>query len=284
MKFACVGGDRRQIETALRLKNLGHNVSISGLPAVSSFYDLGNLSKISEFDAVILPIPVTKDGRTINTPLTNDIIFIHDLLEKHPKRVFGGMIKQKLIEELDSHNIKYHDYYKSEALTVKNAVLTAEAAIAIAINCTDFAIFGSKALVIGYGRIGRQLAKYLKSLGASVIASSRDAGRRAIIETDGITAIDSAECYTVASECDYVFNTAPSPIMNSCFFENCKKSAFVEDLATDAGTDFAAASRFGINAALYSSLPGKHSPITAASYIAREILENINSNNTSHGG
>ncbi len=273
MNFTIIGGDRRQLETALFLKSQKHNVSTFGLPSVSNISRLGTMKdNISKCDAVILPLPVTTDGKTINTLLSGETILIDDILRYHPKFIFGGLITDNLSEELISRNIAYYDYYKSEALTVKNAVLTAEAAVAIAINCTDISIFESKALVIGYGRIGKILARYLKALGADVTATSRNNGIMATIKADSITP-ENTECVPIiAGEFDYIFNTAPFPILNRTFFKNCKKTAFVEDLATNSGIDLASADEYGINAGIYSGLPGKHSPKKAAKYIADEII------------
>ena len=276
MKFLILGGDRRQIETAHTLKSKGYDVYTFGLPTTEDYGSNNDLKEeISNSDAVILPLPVTRDGKTVNSPLSNEVIFLEDLIRSHPKKVFGGIINENWAKEFDAAGITYYDYFKSEALTVKNAVLTAEASISIAINGTDGAIFGSNALVIGYGRIGKKLAQNLKVLGATVTATSRNSGTLATIAADGFSPLETNNIRERVKEFDYIFNTAPYPIMDSAFFSDCKQSAFVLDLATDAGTDFAAAKRFGINAGLYSGLPGKHSPITAAYFITEEILSNI---------
>ncbi len=276
MKFLILGGDRRQIETANILKSKGHDISTFGLPTATGNKLSNDLEyEISNQDAVILPLPVTRDGKTVNSPLSSEVIFLEDLVRSHPKKIFGGIINEIWAKEFEAAGIIYYDYFKSEALTVKNAVLTAEAAIAIAINGTDGAIFGSNALVIGYGRIGKKLAQNLKVLGATVTATSRSNGTLATVLADGFLPLETNCVRASVQNFDYIFNTVPYPIMDSTFFSNCKQSAFVLDLATDAGTDFAAAKRFGINAGLYSGLPGKHSPITAAYFITEEIFSNI---------
>lgn len=285
MKFAIIGGDRRQTEVALYFKSKGHEVTVFGLPQHKELKHSDSLCEaVLNADAVVLPLPVSRDGSTVSTPLTNDVIFLQDILLCRPRVVFGGIIKETLATELDNRLIPYYDYYKSEALTVKNAVLTAEAAVAIAVNCTDRSIFGSNALVIGYGRIGRQLSHYLKALGAHVTSTSRNEGTLAAIEADGIDAVLTQNCSDIASKFDCIFNTVPSPILNRKFFKNCKKTAFVEDLATDSGIDLVAAGEFGINAGVYSGLPGKHSPITAAGFIAEEVLKFYNLKFKTNGG
>lgn len=274
MKFSCLGGDLRQIETAKFLQNFGHEVKIFGLPKSDELNLQDSLyGAVDNTDAVVLPLPVTRDSNTINAPLTGSIISLQDILLCRPKMIFGGIIKQNLRNELDNHGIKYCDYYDSEALTIKNAVLTAEAAVAVAINCTDFSIFGSKALVIGYGRIGRQLARYLKALGADVTATTRKNHVKACISADGITPEDTNKIEDICGDFDYIFNTVPFPLLSGKFFKACKSNVFIEDLATDSGIDLAAAHEYNINAAVYGGLPGKHSPKTSAKFIAEEILK-----------
>lgn len=277
MRFSCIGGDLRQIETAKFLQNFGHEVKTFGLPKSKELYFCDSLfNAVSNTDAVVFPLPVTRDGNTINAPLTGSIVSVQDILLCRPKMVFGGLIKPNLRNELDNHDIEYCDYYDSEALTVKNAVLTAEAAVAVAINCTDFSIFGSKALVIGFGRIGRQLAKYLKTLGADVTATTRKDHVKACILAEGITPESTENVAEICGEFDLIFNTVPYPLLDQKLFKSCKKTVFVEDLATDSGIDLAAAHEYNINAAVYGGLPGKHSPKTSAKFIAEEILKYFN--------
>ncbi len=273
MKIACIGGDRRQTEIALYMQSKGHSTVTFGLPKNENLTAVGTLFEaVSDCDVCILPLPVSRDGTTVNAPLTGDVIFLQDIMLCRPKHIFGGIIKPELRAELQNRNIEYNDYFDSESLTIKNAVLTAEAAVAIAINCTDFSIFGSKSLVLGYGRIGRQLAKYLRALGSEVTATSRNDSILSTIEADGITPLETSKAAEICGRFDYIFNTAPSPLLNQKFLEGCKSSVFIEDLATDSGLDLAAAHKLNINAAVYGGLPGKHSPVKAGQFIAQEIL------------
>lgn len=285
MRFACIGGDGRQIETAKYLKDKNHDVCVFGLPKPENIEPVDSICEaIYGADAIVLPVPLSRDGKTVYAPLTGDVIFLQDVLRCRPKYIFAGLISPELTKEFSDAGIVFADYYRSEPLTVKNAVLTAEAAIAVAITETKGSIFGSKALVIGYGRIGKQLSKYLGVMGADVTATSRDEGTLALIETDGYKPLNTVLCKNAARGCDYIFNTVPAPVMDEEFFANCKKGCFVEDLATNAGSDFAAAEKYGIKAALYSGLPGKYSPVSAAEYIAGDMLKHLNIYFRENGG
>ena len=273
MKFACIGGDNRQIEIAKYLINKGYNVSAFGLPKIDNIELENSLySVINNADVLILPLPISRNGETVYTPLDDNIIPLDSILEFKPKIIFGGLLTDNFRTKLDNKKIKYFDYYKNEGITVKNAILTAEAAISIAISETNFSIYNSNCLIIGYGRIGKPLAKYLKTMGANVSISSRFEKTLNKIEADGYNAINTNECTFNLKNKHIIFNTAPSPILNENFFKNCNKNTLVLDLATDAGTDFEAAIKYEINAKLCPGLPGKFSPETAAKFIADEIL------------
>lgn len=276
MKFSCIGGDLRQIEIARFLKDNNHDVYCFGLPNESDLYFSNSLSDaVNNTDYIILPLPFSRDNETVFTPLKSSSIYLKDLISLKPKKIYGGLLSDSFKNILTTEGIDFFDYYQCEALTIKNAVLTAEAAISIAISETNFSLLGSNCLVIGYGRIGKPLSRYLKAIGANVTATSRDINTLTTIETDGFNAINTDLCTQIASNYNVIFNTAPSPILNNELFENCNKSCLVIDLATNAGTDFVSASKYKIKAILCPGLPGKYSPKTAAKYIAEEILKTL---------
>ena len=273
MRFAIIGGDLRQIIVAKNLKEKSHEVITFKLGFNNELLRAESLkSAIENSDAVVLPLPVSRDGKTINTPLSEGTIDFYDIIKLKPKLIFGGMISEDFERILKQEKIEFYDYYKSEALTVKNAVLTAEAAISIAINETKTSLFGSDSLVIGYGRIGKILSRYLKALGSNVTATSRNRDCLAVIESDGYKSLSTNKCKDFNFKYDYIFNTVPFPIMDDEFFKNCNKDVFIEDLATDSGTDFNSAKANLINAMLCSSLPGRFSPKKAGFFITEEIM------------
>lgn len=273
MNLALLGGDKRMVYAAEYLHNNGYKTFRLGLDAEGTEIPLCEC--INSVDAVILPLPFSSDNVTLRTPLSKSIIYLEDIVLCQPKNIFGGMLSAKFRERLQAANIPYFDYYESEALTVKNAMLTAEAAISIAVAKTDFSIFGSKSLIIGYGRIGKLLAKYLKSLGSETTATSRADGTLAVIETDGLNAINTSDILSLAHNFDFVFNTVPAPIIDRKFFSTLKKNCYVADLATGAGSDFNAATEYHINAEILPGLPGKFFPKTAGELIGQEIINHL---------
>lgn len=273
MKLLFLGGDLRMIYAAERMHELGYEVTTYGL---STELSSGILCEtVEKADAVILPLPISNDGMTVRTPLTNEMIYLDDIILCKPKYIYGGIIGKQLKDNLTAENVPFFDYYTDEPLTVKNAVLTAEAAVALAISGSNISLYRSKALVIGYGRIGKQLSSYLKALGAEVTATSRNSGTLATIEADGYIGKHPSDIIDSLPDYDFIFNTAPAPIMNRKFFSRCKPACFVEDLATGAKTDLTAAKEYGINADVYPGLPGKFFPLTAGRIIAETINDHI---------
>ena len=271
MKLTFIGGDKRTIYQVEYLNSKGYETETYGLSNKADGKSL--CSVIENSDALVLPLPLTKDGKTVFSPMSNQLIFIEDIIMCRPKIVLGGLIPKQISELFSKNGIMFYDYYTSEKLTIKNAMLTAEAAIALAISKTEISLFDSNALVIGYGRIGKLLSKYLKALGANVTATSRSEDKLALITTDGITALKTEEIEQSLDKYDYIFNTVPAPVMNDVFFSKVKKYVFIADLATNAGTDFLSAEQLKINAESYPGLPGKYFPKTAGYFVGEEIYD-----------
>lgn len=279
-KICFIGGDRRSVSTALYLKSKGYDVSVIGLKSNQPFTEYTDLANaINNSDAIVLPLPLTRDNITVNAPLSNDNYYLTDIIKLKPQFIFGGIINGDFKENLKKSGIKYLDYYDSEYLTIKNAVLTAEAALSIAISETDGSIYDSKSVVIGYGRIGKQLAKYLKALGSEVTSTSRNEGTLATIEADGLIPLKTDNCFENCLNADYVFNTVPYPILSSSFFEKCSPNLMFIDLASNSGIDLTKAKLRNLKCGVYGGLPGKYSSKTAGNYVAEEIIKHLNTLN-----
>lgn len=268
MKLTVIGSDLRQKEIYRLLKNeiIFENYEIE---LINSGQDLQNRF----LENVILPLPYSRDDLRVCGTDEYDPVYCYSILEKQPTNIIGGLIKKDYRDKAEKYGIKCYDYGKSESVVLLNAILTAEAALAVAVNETMGSIYGSETLVLGYGRIGKALCKYLKSLGADVTATSRDEDTLLKIKADGYEAVKTFKAFENADRFDYVFNTSPSPVLNRQFFAHTKRNAFVCDLATASGTDMVAAKQRGINFGIYGSLPAKYSPSTSADAVIKDIVQ-----------
>ena len=163
-----------------------------------------------------------------------------------------------------------YDYSAKEEFAVANALLTAEGAVEIAMNEYEGTIFDSKCLVCGFGRIGKMLAKMLKSLNAQVTVSARNEVDFAYIEALGCKHINTNALKSVKGY-DLVFNTIPV----SDLLMNTDRNTIIIDLASlPGGVDFEAARRYKTDAVRALSLPGRTAP-KAAGEIIRKTIFNI---------
>lgn len=164
------------------------------------------------------------------------------------------------------------DLCEDEAFAQRNARPTAEGAIHAAMSELDCTLSDSSCMVIGYGRIGRVLARMLKGLGARVTVAARREESRAQAEADGQNTVDMGgmECMLAAQR--VIFSTPPQQVLGEKQLALVDKRALVIDLASPPyGVDLEAAARLKVKAWRENGLPGRYSPKTAAEILLRAV-------------
>ncbi len=272
-KIAVIGGDKRQAHLASMLAEAGFECAAFATPQSN----LGGATIAAEIEgalngaaAVVLPLPVTRDGKTLNAPAHDGGICLAELEKQIPEStpIIGGMIKQ---EHFSSH--RCHDYYGGEELQLLNTIPTAEGAVAIAMNELPTTIKGTKTLVMGFGRVGKTLGMMLKGLGAVLSVATRNRTEAAICEILDINTVDYADLPQSIGEYGLIFNTVPSVLLRDSLLESVSDSAPVIDLATyPGGVDFEQAESMGKKVIWALALPGKVAPVTAAAYIKKAVI------------
>ena len=155
----------------------------------------------------------------------------------------------------------------------ENAILTAEGAIAAAMRDAPFAITGEKALVIGYGRIGRALTEMLSGLRARVtVASRRECGRLAAMAR-GAQSVSVENMTREIPDSRLIFVTSPDRMLSRRELSYASRASYIYDLSgAPYGLDLEAARELGLNARRESALPGRYAPESAARAMYRAIL------------
>lgn len=279
---AVIGGDLRQLTLAGLLRKEGYHVFLYGFDkdiTVDSSLSESDKTFALNSDIIILPVPVTFDGATVNSPYANTPMRIDEFLRGvNPSAlVLGGQIQPNLQKALEENSIAYRDYLKREELSVRNAIPTAEGAIEIAMSETLITIHGSKCLVLGYGRIGKILSKMLSGLGAQTFVEARKYADLAMIEGHGCEPLPIDSLPNCIGEFDIIFNTIPAMILNGSLLRCVKKDALIIDLASKpGGVDFDAAKEIGVKVIWALSLPGKVAPVTSGMIIKDTITNIIN--------
>lgn len=230
-------------------------------------------------DHLILPLPVSNDGITLNTPFYKETIPLSGLtgLVKDGGTVFGGRVSPEVREIFRESGIEIIDYFEREELSVLNALATAEGALQIALEEQPTIISGEKILILGMGRIAKTLIRILSGFGADITVAARKYSDLAWAEVFGCGSchIGSLKDSPALSGAGLIFNTVPELILDETALEHCSKSALIIDLASKpGGMDFEAAGRLGLRAVWALSLPGKTAPVSSGRIIGKAI-ENI---------
>ncbi len=272
--FGVIGGDARMRFLAESIVADGYRVVVSGMEELNAFddeFDLSVEEAIKESDVIILPLPVTRDGKLLNAPYSKSPIFIDDSLAKMMtnKIVYGGMLKKLIAASPIWREVGPEDYYMREELAVGNAIPTAEGALGIAINEYPATVNGARCLIVGFGRIGKNLSMLLRSLGAQVYASARRNEDLMLMRAFGVQPLRYRE---ITQKFDIIFNTVPSVVIGPQILNRQDTETLIIELASvPGGIDREYAQKCGIRVIDAPSLPGKTAPKTAAEFIKEAI-------------
>ena len=260
-----VGGDERIFWAAQHLRNQRFTVLTQGVPKLS------DTPLPSAFSTLILPFPSFRGALVRGV----SAIPVEELLCRAGRqtRVFGGQFGIWR-EAFESRGACVNDLYDTEPLTTANAVPTAEGALALAMEHSPITLHNASCLVIGYGRIGKLLARKLQALGASVTVAARKAADRALAEACGMQSDETGTYLHDLGQYDFVFNTVPAETLNEAQLRRLPPECMLLELASPPyGIDAEACKRFGLFYVLASGLPGQYAPKTAGALYAQSILD-----------
>ena len=159
MTAVVAGGDLRQVYAANALAQRGFSVTALGFSKEQHFNNVRaseDLSVLEQADLVLFPLMMSKDGK-LNTPLSNSEVDLNDCFDKIPQtaQIFGGNLTKEEKQLAEQKGLLLRDFFKVEELTVANAVLTAEAAIQLAMEQLPISLWKSRVLICGGGRVAR---------------------------------------------------------------------------------------------------------------------------------
>ena len=264
-KITVIGGDNRLKIVKEKLSQAGYTVDSLGLFE----NDNGN---ISSSQILLLPVPTTKDGINVFTPLTKRKISLAEIAQSSTNEQLI-LCCNYLFE-----NKNCIDYGALDSYALLNSVPTAEGAIKIAIENTHYTLWKSRVLVIGYGRVGKILADRLKALGASVTVSARKPRDEAMLDALGFSYINTERLNRIKLDYDIIFNTVDVKVIEDSTMEKLPCDLMI-DLSTLGGFSLEAAKEHGIKAIKAPGLPGIIAPQTAAEILYKTVTHIINSHN-----
>ena len=281
--IAVVGGDLRIVKLIEMLVKDGYTVYTYGLEMSE---DLQKIEKVEmcptvtetvqNSKVVVGPIPLSSDRKNLSMPFSNIKLNVDEFISCiSGKTLIAGNIVEETKRKLEQSNIQYIDLLKREEFTVLNTIATAEGTIQIAMEETQKTLHGSKVLIMGFGRIGKVLAKMLDGIGAKVYCEARKNEDRAWIKAYGYEPIHLNNLNEHLGEFEIIISTIPFQILDKDRLELVNKDAVIIDLASNpGGVDRKAAKEKDLKLIWALSLPGKVAPLTSAIYI-KETLYHV---------
>ena len=288
VKLAILGGDLRQLSIARHLSELGFDSTVWGIGRCED--EIGDCVRCLDWKdavtgcrAIILPLPASADGVTVNCPLNDGSqqpLSLSILFEtiSPDTLIIGGKFTPAVVNLAQSKGRRIIDYFESEELQIKNTVPTAEGAIAIAMNELPVTIDGSKMAVVGYGRVGKMLADKLYALGADVTVAARKGRDLAWAKSHRYDTLKietrrgASSLLSLGVGYDVIFNTVPYWLFDKSILSRLDTNTLIIDLASaPGGVDSKAAGECGVRVIWALSLPGKCAPFTAGKIICESI-------------
>lgn len=286
--FAIIGGDLRMIKLAKILAKEGNKVYLYGLEKAEELKSIENVTFCDKLEQVVQdtkiiigPIPFSSNGKNVNSPFSENTISIQELMSNMQNKILiAGSISSEVYELAQEHCIQIVDIMKQEELAILNAISTAEGAIEIAINNTNKIIQGSRVLILGFGRIGKVLARKMEGLSANITCAVRKNEDMAWLKVYGYQAININTLGEELAQYDIIINTVPHLILTKERLQYINKECLLMDLASKpGGMEESAIKERGLKFIWALALPGKVAPVSTAEFI-KETIDNILKENT----
>ena len=272
-KVIFCGGDRREISVMKALQEKNYQVEAYGYPldilpgSITVVEDIQ--ASLAAADVCILPQPPIKKDGQLHSLCAEPVYLTADDLSFLPQDtpILCGVASLYL--RTNANQCQIFELTDDDRMAVPLAPASAEGAIAEAISLSDSLLCGSKALILGFGRIGREVAWRLEGLGLEVTVMNRGVERRTEAEEMGYTVVERSHLVAACLDADYIFNTAPAMLLDEIIIGLLRRETCIIDLAAyPGGTDFIAAARRGIKAIHAGGMPGKYAPTYAGMVMA----------------
>ncbi|MBR0428114.1 MAG: dipicolinate synthase subunit DpsA [Clostridia bacterium] len=301
MNFSIIGGDLRLVNLAKLLANDKNEVFVFGMEKSEEIEENNKIIKCNTLEEVIYnskiiigSIPFSRNNEEMYASFSDRIIKIEDLISKVNKnkidisnkdedltskrykdKIFiAGNISNNAMKMLETSYGKVIDIMKEEQLVVLNTIATAEGAIDVAIQNTDIIIHGSKVLILGFGRVAKEVSNKFHGLSAKVTCAARKNIDLAWIKALGYEAVNINELGEDLKKYDIIINTVPQMIIDKEEMQYMKKNVLLIDLAsTPGGINTEDVQKMNLKFVWALALPGKIAPVTSAEFIKDTIYD-----------
>ena len=206
---------------------------------------------------LILPAPSFQSGGKLV-----DGRDLTEILSDIPKNitVIGGNLGSGLLNEYKSF-----DLLQDEEYLAQNAAITAECAIRIATIDLPVTLSETPVLILGWGRIGKHLAKLLCRLDCDISVAARKETDLGMISSLGFHAVTYSSLSSRISNYRILFNTVPTEVLPAHIAGKFPANCRMIDLASSPGIG-------GERAIEARGLPGKLAPESSGYLVGETIL------------
>ncbi len=280
-KIAVIGGDARYLELIVQLQRITTSIIAVGFDSIAKGFvhaehiDFKALP-VESIDVVILPITgIDVEGHVETVFSDQPIQITKDWFRRLSPHaiVITGMANDLLQTMAKETNTSLIPLLDRDDVAIYNSIPTAEGALLMAMEHTDYTIHSSRVIVVGFGRVGDTVANKFSALGAHVSVSAKDVSDLARITERGYVSIPLEKLPRHTPTCDILINTVPARVIEKGSMKYLPAHSMIIDLASQpGGTDFIYAKQRGIKAYLAKSLPGIVAPKTAGKILADVIL------------
>ena len=158
------------------------------------------------------------------------------------------------------------DLLRNESYLALNTWITAECALQVAYNRCHDTIRSTHILILGWGRIGKCLAKLHSAIGADVTVAARKESDLAMIAALGYRAVPFSQLDAQLPQYRIILNTVPVMVLPDSVANQCREDCLKIDLASKPGIG-------GSNVITARGLPGKLAPEAAGRLIAATVSD-----------
>lgn len=173
--------------------------------------------------------------------------------------IIGGNLAGKVPERF-----RVMDLLMDEEYTAKNADITARCALRLGAEQMNRTYRDMPVLILGWGRIGKCLARLLRVLDAQVCVYARNPADRAMLKTLGYDAISEEELAASLPCFRQIYNTVPAPVLSHAMTAKCRDCLLI-DLASQLGIQ-------SEDVLWARRLPGKLAPESSGKLISETII------------
>lgn len=183
---------------------------------------------------------------------------IADLLSTLPKdiTVIGGKLNHDALS-----GYRRMDLLADPEYLARNAAITAHCAVKVTLPYLNRTLQNCPVLILGWGRIGKCLARLLRGMDAEVAVYARNPKDKAMLAALGYQNADITDLHG----CRIIYNTVPAQFLDQEAFRQCRSDCVKIELASIRGIP-------GSDVIIAGGLPGLLAPESSGKLIAETVL------------